>query len=520
MKKILFFISIILSLLTSELFTQAGTLDSTFGADGKLTAAIGPGSEGVFSLALQQNGKILVAGYSHNGVDNDFALARYDLKGRPDSTFGTDGLLTTAVGESNDLATAVALQSDGKIIAAGWSSKDTDNDFALVRYHADGSLDASFDTDGKLFTAIGSGDDRIYAIAVQSDGKIIAAGYTAAGEDKDFALVRYHIDGRLDESFGRNGLVTTSLGSGDDRIYAIALQDDGKIVAAGRSENEVTGVDFTLARYQVDGSIDKHFGLNGIVKTALGVGTDLAHAIAIQEDGKIVAAGYSYEGTKAGFALARYLPDGNPDLSFNLEGKVRTEISSGNAFGRSIAIQGDGKIVVGGWSSNGVDDDFTLVRYEKDGRLDRTFGFQGELTTAIGQGDDQAYAVVVRPDGKIVAAGRSSNGVDNDFALVQYTGSNVVDVVDLAISDQSLLIYPNPVEENATLEYTLNQDSEVAIHLLDVQGQVVKVLINYKKQEEGKHEEEIALPEGLPAGSYYVMISSKGGRTSIKLIKL
>ncbi|MBI5047674.1 MAG: hypothetical protein HZB54_01805, partial [Deltaproteobacteria bacterium] len=178
------------------------------------------------------------------GTDYDFALSRYDTNGALDTSFNTTGKVTTAIGTSLDEAYAVAIQSDGKIVAAGYSWNGTDYDFALSRYDTNGALDTSFNTTGKVTTAIGTGNDYAYAVAIQSDGKIVAAG----GTDNYFALSRYDTNGTLDTSFNTTGKVTTAIGTSTDAAYAVAIQSDGKIVATGISSNGID-YDFALARY-------------------------------------------------------------------------------------------------------------------------------------------------------------------------------------------------------------------------------------------------------------------------------
>jgi len=167
-----------------------GDLDTSFDSDGKVITAIGGGTDRAFSVAIQSDGKIVVAGRSSNGSNDDFALVRYNTDGTLDTNFNSDGKVTTEVGSGTDRAFSVAIQSDGKIVAAGYST-GSKNDFALVRYNTDGSLDTSFDSDGKVITAIGSGTDQARSVAIQSDGKIVVAGYSDNGSNEDFALVRY-----------------------------------------------------------------------------------------------------------------------------------------------------------------------------------------------------------------------------------------------------------------------------------------------------------------------------------------
>ena len=234
--------------------------------------------------------------------------------------------MTTAIGSGNDRAQAVAIQSDGKIVVAGYSSNGSDNDFALVRYNANGSLDINFGASvsctpppfpicvpipgtGKVTTAVGSGNDWAFAITLKPDGKIVAVG-NAGG---DFALVRYNdADGSLDTSFGASGKVITDIGGGSNSANAVAIQPDGKIVAVGNAAGGA-GTGFALVRYNVaDGSLDTSFGASGkVITTISGSGggrNDSAQAVAIQSDGKIVAAGYAYNVDDTDFALARYLP--------------------------------------------------------------------------------------------------------------------------------------------------------------------------------------------------------------------
>jgi uncharacterized delta-60 repeat protein len=371
------------------------------------------------SVVLQSDGKIVAAGYSHNGTNNDFAVVRYNTDGSLDTTFDTDGKVTTPFSSgNNDLATSVVLQSDGKIVAAGYSHNGTNNDFAVVRYNTDGSLDTTFDTDGKVTTPFSSGNnDLATSVVLQSDGKIVAAGYSHNGTNNDFAVVRYNTDGSLDTTFDTDGKVTTPVGSGNDFAESVVLQSDGKIVAAGYSHNG-TNNDFAVVRYNTDGSLDTTFDTDGKVTTPFSSGNnDLATSVVLQSDGKIVAAGYSHNGTNNDFAVVRYNTDGSLDTTFDTDGKVTTPVGSGNDFAESVVLQSDGKIVAVGYSYNGTNYDFAGVSYNTDGSLEAI------ITTPVGSGDDEAFSVVLQSDGKIVAAGYSHNGTNNDFAVVRYTAN-------------------------------------------------------------------------------------------------
>ena len=229
-----------------------------------------------------------------------------------DTSFGTGGMVTTDIGSSTtDYGYSVAIQSDGKIVVAGVSG----DNFALARYTAAGTLDATFGTGGKVTTDFGGGD-AIWSVAIQSDGKIIAAGYS----NNNFALARYTAAGALDLSFDTDGKVTTDFGS-TDRAHSVAIQSDGKIIVAGYSNNN-----FALARYTTSGAIDLSFDTDGMVTTDFG-GTDQAHSVAIQSDGKVVAAGVSVVAANYNFALIRYGP-ANPVFSLSSNSESKTVNSS------------------------------------------------------------------------------------------------------------------------------------------------------------------------------------------------
>jgi uncharacterized delta-60 repeat protein len=393
-----------------------GDLDPTFTGDGLEATSFGKEAFGS-GVALQTDGKIVVAGTAFYTVCEDiwcsspseFALARYNADGTPDTSFSGDGRETTDFGGQDFGAYDVALQSDGKIVAVGHTGG---GDFALARYNPNGALDTSFSGDGKQTTDFGEPhygtDFGAYDVALQPDGKIVAVGRTGDG---DFALARYDAtDGSLDTSFSGDGKETTDLG-GWEHGRAVAIQN-GKIVVAGTSLHGADG-NFALARYNPDGSLDASFSGDGMQTSDFGARHD-AHAVALQADGKIVIAGVS-ESDDGNFALARYNDDGTLDPSFSGDGWQTTDFGDRD-YGHSMALGADGRIVVAGESAV----DFALARYNPDGTLDTSFSGDGKTTTDFG-GLDRAFDLALQPDGKIVAAG-THNGT---FALARYEGGSV-----------------------------------------------------------------------------------------------
>jgi len=411
--------------------------------NGIIITPIGSGEDRASAVTIQLDGKILVAGFSNNGVDPDFALVRYNANGSLDGTFGNGGRVTTPIGTSYDYISDVTVQADGKILVAGYTNNGSDTDFALVRYNTDGSLDSSFGNGGKVTTAIGAsinignvvgaGNDAASSVAVQSDGKIVVAGDTnkEGGYTVDFAVVRYNANGSLDGTFGNGGKVATAIGSNQDYGEDGTVQPDGKILVAGFSDNG-SNYDFALVRYNADGSLDSSFGNGGRVTTAIGTGHDYGRSVAVQTDGKILVTGESWNGSNYDIALVRYNTNGGLDSSFGSGGKVTTAIGTSTDDGWSVAVQPDGKILVAGDTGNGgnypySNYDFALVRYNANGSLDGTFGNGGKVTTATGANLFYGTNVALQADGKILVTGTGYNGTNNDFALVRYNTDGSLD---------------------------------------------------------------------------------------------
>jgi uncharacterized delta-60 repeat protein len=347
-------------------YNADGSLDTSFDGDGLVTTDFAFSPDHAFGVAIQADGKIVVVGDS----DHRFGLARYNADGSLDASFGTGGLVTTDVLWGSDYAKSVAIQADGKIVVAGYSYGSTGKDFAVARYNSDGSLDASFDGDGLVTTNVGTGDDLAYSVAIQTDGKIVVAGRASqSGTGVDFALARYNTDGALDTTFDDDGLVMTAFTSSEDIAHSVAIQADGKIVVAGSAHwpgppFTPGNSDFAVARYNVDGSLDTAFSSDGKVTTDFGSAVDRATGVAIGADGEVVVAGHSDRvGTSYDFALARYNADGSLDTTFDGDGKVTTDFGAPDYLG-GIAIQADGKIVVAGssWQTD-TSHDFAVARY-------------------------------------------------------------------------------------------------------------------------------------------------------------
>jgi uncharacterized delta-60 repeat protein len=430
MKKPTYSLIFILVLFTSFGFGQAGSLDATFGVNGKATTPFQIPMTGYSnSVLLQPDGKIIVVGYSSTATasNRNFTLARYNANGNLDPGFGTNGKVITDLGSDDDLAFGAALQSDGKIVAVGEFNNGSSFDFAMVRYNPNGSLDNSFGTAGKVITSLGAGSDEAFSVAIQPlDGKIVVAGSSFSSiTGYDFAVVRYNTTGTKDATFGTNGVATTNIGNDHDAARSVAIQADGRIVTAGS--------DFTLVRYKPNGNPDPNFGTNGIVRTNMGSGS--AYSVAIQQDGKIVAVGAVSNTTDYDFAVLRFNLNGSPDLSFSTDGKVIKDLRGGNDIANSV-VQANGKILVAGVADIGLSPgsprvsvyDFALARYNLDGTPDLTFDSDGIVITAVSSGSDGAHSVAIQANEKIVATGSSpSYNGSVEFTTLRYLSNGSLD---------------------------------------------------------------------------------------------
>lgn len=333
-------------------FLPDGTLDSSFGAGGRVTTTVSPGVDEAMSVAVQADGKLVVAGRS----GTQFAVARYLTTGGLDPSFGGTGVVRTAlVADEQSAATSVAVQADGRIVAAGWAGQD----FGLARYLTDGALDTSFDGDGLAMTSISPGSDQCSAMVIDATGHVVATG-TAS---KTLATVRYNPDGSPDATFGSGGIATTTVGSKGGQAYAIAIDDKSRIVIGGYRRAGAHD-DALIARYHSDGVLDTGLDGDGTVTTQLADGDDWIFGVAVQADGKIVAAGAKAAGGgKSEVVVVRYRATGKLDDEFGDHGVLATQVGA-DSIAQDIALQPDGKIVVAGHTIDGSDGArFLVARY-------------------------------------------------------------------------------------------------------------------------------------------------------------
>ena len=402
-------------LVAPSLGWAAGGLDPSFGDGGTVTKFIQGGASAA-AVVREPSGNIVVAGEA----GQNFVVARFLPSGLHDPSFTSKGFVRTSFGSSTSQAFALVRLTDGRLVAGGSTfSTSGDGEFALARYDTGGTLDPTFGSGGQVVTHVSGDHDTIRGLALQSDGKLIACGFTIPlnGGTNTGRLARYDESGNLDPTFGVGGIVSTP--AFERGIAALALQSDGRIVVVGSTANELA-----VARYTTTGTLDSSFGSGGITTTNVpGVLRTVGAAIAIDANGRIIAGGAVAQGSPLQAVVVRYLDDGTPDPSFDGDGIVTLGDEQGNEI-RAVAVQPDGKIVVAGTGREyyyypvyfyAV---FEVARLDPDGTLDPSFG--GIRTTFFDTGTS-GNAVMLQADDNIVVAGTTSNSL----ALARYIGTAV-----------------------------------------------------------------------------------------------
>jgi uncharacterized delta-60 repeat protein len=397
--------------------------------------------------------RIVVAGSSAQGATGrDFAVTRLLPGGGVDKSFSGDGrrIFGFANGAGDDIANGVAIQPDGKIVVAGvtYDGGTGEQDFAVARLNPKGSLDRTFSGDGrKTFDFVNPGqDEAASAIALQGDGKVVVAGTWSPL--REFVVARLNPNGSFDHTFGDgHGKARVSFnGSSSDIATAVAISPaDGKIVVAGQSDQSGAGrgQDFAVARFKPDGGFDhtfsgdgrKTFGFEYFFADDGANGVAVGRAAGGLKAGLIYLAGYSFQGGKGQqFAIARLKPGGGFDTTFSDDGKSTFGFAngSGDDVAHGLAIQPDSKSVLVGRSSQGgaSGDDFAIARLVGSGHRDPSFSNDGRRTFGFANGSDIAFGAAIRrytghpSEWDIVAAGQSYQGVarGDDFAVASLLG--------------------------------------------------------------------------------------------------
>jgi uncharacterized delta-60 repeat protein len=503
MQKLLILLSF---LCTSHVISAqvSGTLDLTFGTNGRVTTPVSQGSDFANVIVVQADNKILVAGrYQQKPlpgtifIDSVYSeLVRYNPNGTIDNTFGTNGKATLPnnISDSND-AWAMTVQNDGKILVAGYGGL---GGFFIARFTTNGALDLTFNGNGivkKFFRSsqnLSPDSDVIYSILVQNDGKIIVAGRTIefSAVNSLIGLARFNADGSFDVSFGNQGRVIKQVNANKSiDIRSISLQSNNKILIAGYQFvnvfGNVTQRDMVILRYNSIGIIDSSFANNGVLVTP---NCD-AFSIKVLSNDKIVVGGSvdidTIQKTKA-FALFQYTTNGILDNTFGTNGKVVSEIRN-NCFATDMIVQKDNKILLAGAGPNTVNNsDFIMARYNVNGSFDNSFGTNGQSVIIAADYWLEYFRMALQNDGKIVVSHTYNSANKYNFVVSRYN-NNIAGVgTDNASIEKKgpLSIFPNPTKNDLNIDLKDKINTDFSIKISDLTGRIVyqnkydKTLIN------------------------------------------
>jgi len=494
---------------------QPGSLDAGFGTNGTATFLPQPTLNKMYGIAEQSDHKILLAGYGQAGPPLAM-LTRLLPDGSLDPGFGVNGYASTVVGLSGSVGYAVAVQPDGKILLAGAIYNNASENFLLVRYLPDGKLDLGFSGDGFQTISFGTNNDDVArVILLQPDGKMLLVGTATNSVGSTFALARLKTDGSLDATFSGDGKATVSIGSFFTNAFAAVLQPDGKVVVAGTAKFGMSD-DVALARLSSDGTLNASFGNGGKTTTDLGSDIDSGNALALRPDGSMVVAGKT--GSSRDFALLRYQSNGTLDTGFGNQGIVTTDFFGFDDYANAVLLQPDGKIVCGGYAYVGTLPDFALARYQSNGALDAGFGSGGQVTTDFGNGYDYGFPMLLQADGKLLMGGYSFSSGHTAFATARYLSGLNVGVVDFSAPAISGLVAPNPVGASAVFEFETLQPGLFTLDLTDAQGRVLQTFFTEKELAAGQQAEQLSFHSDLPGGWYLLRLSEPERQLTVKVL--
>jgi uncharacterized delta-60 repeat protein len=509
MKKLIF---LFCALCASHLFAQQeGTLDGNFDSDGLALVNIPNYSEAVITaIAVRPDGKIVAVGLATNDTTNveETILLRFNPDGELDYSFGADnkGFIFYDFYKETK---AILVMPTGAILTGGTTLSFTgaEQDFVMGGFSAEG-----FESEATYTGCSSNFGQGVYAtitgMAVQPDGNIVVAGNVqVSGGTHDFGVARYvDVDTTPDSTFSFDGQLTSDFAGGNDLAHAVAVQPNGKIVVVGVTVSG--GISkLALARYNANGSLDNSFGTSGKVVTEISLEAGL-NDVKIQPDGKIVATGYAFGNGQFNGIVVRYLSNGNLDTSFGNGGVITVS----DAFFRSLELQTNGKIVTAG--SHISSDKFVVMRFNQNGQTDNSFGFNGlGEYVFFGQIND----IAIQPNGDIVAAGYVS-GFTKQLAIARYVGTFTSGTINPLAASTETLIYPNPVPAEATFGFELESAAEVSLSIMDIYGKVLQQPLSKSNFPVGKQEVSLSLGDLVP-GNYLLVLQAGAHVVTTKFIK-
>lgn len=402
----------------------------------------------------------------------------------------------------------MAQQPDGKILLGGRTWDDVSGDFALVRLNEDGSFDNTFGSAG-ISRIETTETEASEAIALLDDGKILMVGY----KDDNYTVAKFNTDGSLDTTFGVNGWVVLTYDNASSYADDVAIQDDGKIVISGFALNNGNRFQITAARLNADGSVDNSFGTNGKVIFNVGDWNDFGEGVTIQSDGKILIGGHKWIANaqqRHDLFVARLNTDGSLDTSYGTDGVATARLVDGANYCTNMVLQSDDKPILVGFTVFNGEYNMAMVKFTTDGNLDSTFGNGGMVSLDVDGREDYGEAVALQADNKIVVAGHSYtvSGADSEFVVARFLNDGTVGTEDF--QNVEFRLYPNPAKEKITIELS-DASSNYQVAIFDVLGKNV-----YTSEIQKAGQIDVS---ALASGTYLVKLTSDNHSSVVRFVK-
>jgi uncharacterized delta-60 repeat protein len=501
MKKLHFIAPILMIFFHSITFAQI--FDTTYSDDGVQTNNIGSGNDFGFASKIQTDGKIVASGISFNGQNYDLVVIRYNTNGTLDTSFSNDGILTKDIGSNSFDRSTIAIQNNGKINIAGTYRNNSAIDFAIIQLNNDGTFDNSFSDDGIQTTDFG-GLDEVLCMAIQNDGKILVAGKsTFLLEYPEVSIARYNTNGTSDASFNGDGLFTTNFEQGSVNANSISIKSDGEIILVGEYDDTISNIDVLVLKLTNNGNLDSTFSEDGIQIIDIAGSTDRAFSCALQTNGKIIITGTSIVGLSYDIALLRLSSDGSLDTTFSDDGIQTIDISTSNDYGYSVAIQSDGKILVAGNYLGNSNSTIFVLRTNSDGTLDTSFSGDGILAVNPNIGSNFCNSIISQNDEKFLITGTSFSGTNYDITTMRFNNTtlNFQSFTDA----NSIALYPNPTNDYFSIS---NLKDIKKIEMFGINGKLIKSFTSCEKYS----------ISDINRGLYYLKIYTNSEKYNLELI--
>ena len=467
MKNLNHYLTLSLIILCTGVFAQTNGVDINFGDNGLVKTDINGKFDDATDIVMVENGNIIAAGNSMVGSHFEFYIAQYYSNGELDETFGNSGFATIDFSTFHCLVKAITVQNDGKIIVVGNYDNNYYTDPAIARFNEDGTIDTTFGNQGLIQFDLSAQFDDFNDVVVQPDGKILVVGSSFKFGSDDFLLVRFLEDGTLDESFGDDGFVYTDFDETEDVIYSVLLQKDKKILVSGYSGYGSTY--FAAARYLENGLLDPTFSIDGKVTMSSGSRVDKSYGMTFQSDSSFVLAGTHHAGAIDEYMFVRIDKNGSLDNTFGAGGMIYLPTLNAADKITDVIVQADDKIVACGSRNN----EAVFVRLTKNGTTDDTFGDNGILMLPEEDGTNILNALLMNSENTIIAAGSTDQDDYSDFLLMQINVDIQTTALDQQLVYVSENIYPNPAKNVITIQYSNLNNQLEALKIYSLSGELI-----------------------------------------------